>query len=84
MKKSKTQMTKAELMSEIRQRDQIIADLNSRIDDLEHSVIQSSARAMDSDASKMLDILRKKIEQLEKNQSAPALPSITIRPESQG
>ena len=33
--KSTTQMTKAELISLLRDKDKIIADLNSRIDDLE-------------------------------------------------
>jgi len=83
MKKSKTQMTKAELIEEIRKRDQLIGELNQRIDELEHSVIQSQAHVMDSDASKMLDVLRKRIEYLENNQ-APQPPPSTIRPESQG
>lgn len=78
MKKSKTQMTKAELIAEIKQRDQIIAELNSRIDELEHSVIQSQAHVLDADSNKLLDVLRKRIEHLEQNQSP------TTRSERQG
>ena len=65
MKKSLTQMTKAELMQVIRDKEQVIADLNARIDDLESMAVTSAAVPLDADASRMLSLMNKRIKALE-------------------
>ena len=65
MKKSTTQMTKAELLQVIRDKDVIIAQLNERIDELEGMAIVSSATPMDADASRMLTMMNQRIKALE-------------------
>jgi hypothetical protein len=64
-KKSTTQMTKAELLQVIRQKDNVIADLNSRIDELEGMAIASRAIPMDADSSRMLTLMNQRIRALE-------------------
>ena len=64
-KKSTTQMTKAELLQVIKQKDQVIADLNNRIDELEGMAIASSAVPMDADSSRMLTLMNQRIKALE-------------------
>lgn len=65
MKKSTTQMTKSELLVLIKQKDQIIADLNSRIDELENMAVSSSAIPLDADTSRMLSLMNQRIKALE-------------------
>jgi CheY-like chemotaxis protein len=65
MKKSLTQMTKTELIEQIKQRDQLIAQLNSRIDELEIMFITSSATPLDASASRLLASLSLRIKSLE-------------------
>jgi len=69
MKKSLTQMTKAELMQVIKDKEQIIADLNSRIDDLEGMAVTSAAVPLDADSSRMLSLMNKRIKALEEKLS---------------
>jgi hypothetical protein len=63
--KSTTQMTKAELISLLRDKDKIIADLNSRIDDLESLAITSQAIPLDADSSRLLTLMNQRIRALE-------------------
>jgi hypothetical protein len=55
-KKSTTQMTKNEL---------VIANLNSRIDELEGMAISSQAVPMDADSSRLLTMMNQRIKALE-------------------
>ena len=41
MKKSTTQMTKAELFSVLKEKDDVIASLNARVDELENMAVRS-------------------------------------------
>lgn len=65
MKKSLTQMTKAELVQVIRDKDQLIANLNMLIDELEGMAVSSAAIPLDADASRMLSLMNKRIRALE-------------------
>ena len=65
MKKSTTQMTKAELLEVIRNKDVIIAELNSKIDELESLAITSQAIPLDADSSQMLSLMNQRIRELE-------------------
>lgn len=65
MKKSTTQMTKAELLDVIKQKDIVIAELNDKIDELENMAIASRAVPMDADASRMLTLMNQRIQALE-------------------
>ena len=58
-------MTKAELLSALRQKDQVIADLNCRIDELEGMAISSQAIPMDADSSRLLTLMNQRIRALE-------------------
>ena len=58
-------MTKAELIQVIRNKDNIIAQLNERIDELEGMAIASQAVPMDADASRMLTMMNQRIKALE-------------------
>lgn len=69
MKKSLTQMTKNELIQVIRDKEVIIADLNSKIDDLEGMAVASSAVPLDADASRMLSLMNQRIKALEERLS---------------
>lgn len=66
MKKSTTQMTKAELLQLIRDKDTLIADLNARIDDLESMAVTSAAVPLDADSSRLLTVMNQRIRALEK------------------
>lgn len=70
-RKSTTQMTKAELMSVIRQKDTVIAQLNSKIDELESMAISSRAIPMDADSSRMLTLMNQRIRALEEKLNNP-------------
>lgn len=65
MKKSTTQMTKAELLEVLAEKNQIIADLNAKIDELESMAITSSAKALDADSSRLLSLMNQRIKALE-------------------
>jgi hypothetical protein len=65
MKKSITQMTKAELISLHKDKDVIIADLNAKIDELEGMAITSQAIPLDADTSRMLSLMNQRIKTLE-------------------
>ena len=58
-------MTKMELLDVIKQKENLIAELNVRIDDLEAVAISSMATPMDRDSSDMLSSLRTRIAELE-------------------
>ncbi len=66
MKKSTTQMTKAELLQLLRDKDTLIADLNVRIDELESMAVSSAAVPLDADSSRLLTIMNQRIRALEK------------------
>lgn len=63
--KSTTQMTKGELIALLRDKDRIIANLNSKIDELESLAISSRAIPMDADSSRMLTLMNQRIKALE-------------------
>ncbi len=63
--KSTTQMTKAELISLLREKDKIIAELNSKVDDLEGLAITSQAIPLDADSSRLLTLMNQRIKALE-------------------
>jgi hypothetical protein len=65
MKKSTTQMTKAELLQLLKDKERVIAELNERIDELEGMAIASQAVPMDADSSRMLTIMNQRIKALE-------------------
>lgn len=65
MKKSTTQMTKAELLAVIRERNDVIAQLNERIDELESMAISSMAAPVDADTSRMMSLMNARIKALE-------------------
>lgn len=65
MKKSLTQMTKAELLEVITEKNVIIADLNTKIDDLEAMAVSSQAIPLDADSSRMLSLMNQRIKALE-------------------
>lgn len=65
MKKSLTQMTKAELMDVIAQKTVLVAELNERIDELEGMAVTSAAVPLDADSSRMLSLMNKRIKALE-------------------
>ena len=58
-------MTKAELLEVIRNKDVIIAELNSKIDELEGLAITSQAIPLDADSSQMLSLMNQRIRALE-------------------
>lgn len=66
MKKSTTQMTKAELMELLKEKDQLIAELHERIDELENMAVTSAAVPLDADSSRLLTIMNQRIRALEK------------------
>jgi hypothetical protein len=63
--KSTTQMTKAELIALLRDKDKLIADLNYRIDDLESMAITSQVIPLDADSSRLLTLMNQRIKALE-------------------
>ena len=69
MKKSTTQMTKAELLHLLKDKDRVIGELNERIDELESMAIASQAVPMDADSSRMLTIMNQRIKALEEKLS---------------
>ena len=65
MTKSITQMTKAELRNVILDKERVIAELNSRIDELESMAITSQAVPMNADSSRLLSNMSARLRSLE-------------------
>lgn len=65
MKKSTTQMTKAELLNLIKEKDQQIAKLHEKIDELENMAVSSAAVPLDADSSRLLTVMNQRIRALE-------------------
>ena len=63
--KSTTQMTKAELLEVIADRNQVIGELNAKIDELESMAIQSTSKPLDADTSRLISSLNARIKNLE-------------------
>ena len=63
--KSTTQMTKAELLEVITEKNTIIADLNARMDELESMAVVSRAEVLDADNSRLLSTMNARIQALE-------------------
>ena len=62
--KSTTQMTKAELLELINDKNTIIADLNAKIDDLESMAVASTAKPIDADVSRLISNMNARIKVL--------------------
>ena len=58
-------MTKAELLEVINDKNNIIADLNSKIDDLEAMAVASTAKPLNAETSKLISSLNARIKALE-------------------
>lgn len=63
--KSTTQMTKAELLELINDKNRIIAELNDKIDDLSSMAVASQAKVLDADTSRLLSTMSARIKDLE-------------------
>lgn len=63
--KSTTQMTKAELLDVINDRNRVIAELNDKIDELSAMSIASQAKVLDADTSRLLSTMSARIKHLE-------------------
>jgi len=63
--KSTTQMTKSELLELINEKNRIIADLNSKIDELEGMAVASRAVPVDADTSRLISSMNARINALE-------------------
>ena len=63
--KSTTQMTKAELLELINDKNTIIADLNAKIDDLESMAVASTAKPIDAVVSRLISTMNARIKVLE-------------------
>ena len=63
--KSTTQMTKAELLEVISDKNRVIAELNSKIDDLEGMAVASQTKPLDADVSRLISSLNQRIKVLE-------------------
>jgi len=63
--KSTTQMTKAELLDLINDKNTVIADLNARMDELESMAVVSRAEILDADTSRLLITMNARIKALE-------------------
>lgn len=63
--KSTTQMTKAELLEVIADRNKVIGELNAKIDELESMAIKSTSKPLDADTSRLISSLNARIKNLE-------------------
>tara|TARA_Y100001972_G_scaffold89073_1_gene108964 strand:- start:125 stop:340 length:216 start_codon:yes stop_codon:yes gene_type:complete len=63
--KSTTQMTKAELLEVINEKNIIIAELNEKIDELSAMAVASQAKVLDADTSRLLSTMSARIKDLE-------------------
>ena len=68
--KSTTQMTKAELLEVINDKNRIIAELNDKIDELSAMSIASQAKVLDADTSRLLSTMNARIKALEEKLEA--------------
>ena len=68
--KSTTQMTKAELLDVINEKNTVIADLNARMDELESMAVVSKAEVLDADTSRLLSNMNARIKSLEEKLQA--------------
>jgi|TARA_R110001592_G_scaffold1805_14_gene10904 outer membrane murein-binding lipoprotein Lpp len=68
--KSTTQMTKAELLELINDKNTVIADLNARMDELESMAVVSRAEILDADTSRLLSTMNARIKALEEKLEA--------------
>lgn len=58
-------MTKAELLDVISDKNRVIAELNSKIDDLEGMAVASQTKPLDADVSRLISSLNQRIKALE-------------------
>ena len=63
--KSTTQMTKAELLEVINEKNIVIAELNEKIDELAAMAVASQAKVVDADTSRLLSTMSARIKDLE-------------------
>ena len=63
--KSTTQMTKSELLEVINEKNRVIAELNSKIDELEGMAVASRAVPVDADTSRLISSMNARINALE-------------------
>lgn len=63
--KSTTQMTKAELLEVINNKNMVIAELNDKIDELSAMAVASQAKVLDADTSRLLSTMNARIKDLE-------------------
>ena len=63
---SKTQMTKKQLIEALSSAEQRIAELETQVDVLEKEKVHIGAKLLDDEQSNMVNILKSKIEDLEK------------------
>lgn len=68
--KSTTQMTKAELLDVINEKNTVIANLNARMDELESMAVVSKAEVLDADTSRLLSTMNARIKALEEKLEA--------------
>ena len=68
--KSTTQMTKAELLDAINEKNTVIANLNARMDELESMAVVSRAEILDADTSRLLSTMNARIKALEEKLEA--------------
>ncbi len=66
---SKTQMTKKQLIDALSTAEQRIIDLENAVETLEAEKVHIGAKLLDEEQSNMVNILKSKIEDLEKKQS---------------
>ena len=60
-------MTKNELLELINEKNRIIGELNSKIDDLEAMAVASTAKPLDADTSRLISTMNARIKALEEN-----------------
>ena len=63
--KSTTQMTKSELLELINEKNRIIAELNTKIDELEGMAVASRAVPVDADTSRLISSMNARTNALE-------------------
>lgn len=66
---SKTQMTKKQLIDALSSAEQRIAELEEQVDALEKEKVHIGAKLLDDEQSNIVNILKSKIEDLEKKQN---------------
>ena len=63
--KSTTQMTKAELLEVINEKNIVRAELNEKIDEWSAMAVASQAKVLDADTSRLLSTMSSRIKELE-------------------